>query len=243
MNFESDVDSMEFTTTVTKYFEKNNKNTSFNPANDEYKHNNSNSLDNLSIIPPRSNCTMISQSSNDRDTYDSDDSVDCDNPDDYDNLNFMINSQKKSETSYLPSVNSFSNNFTTDKNLGSTSSPCNYLLEKNTNFNGDYLNSSNKIQYLLMAHTSPAVKVNEETLTYLNQGQSYELKFNKLNTNNGLIKKSDSDNEDLFKNQKDTHRLNDSKDENMYLSLIRLCFWERKLQEIEHEEIKEVCIF
>ena len=26
----------------------------------------------------------------------------------------------------------------------------------------------------------------------------------------------------------------------VYLSIIRLCFWDRKLQEIEHEEIKEV---
>ena len=26
----------------------------------------------------------------------------------------------------------------------------------------------------------------------------------------------------------------------VYLSIVRLCFWDRKLQEIEHEEIKEV---
>ena len=28
----------------------------------------------------------------------------------------------------------------------------------------------------------------------------------------------------------------------VYLSIIRLCFWDRKLQEIEHEEIKEVIL-
>ena len=57
--------------------------------NNEYKNHN-NSFDSLSLNPPRSNCTMISQSSNDRDDSDeSDDSVDCDIPDDFDNLNFI----------------------------------------------------------------------------------------------------------------------------------------------------------
>nr|CAB3266919.1 transcription factor CP2-like [Phallusia mammillata] len=35
-------------------------------------------------------------------------------------------------------------------------------------------------QYMLCAPTSPATKVYEETLTYLNQGQSYEIKLKKL---------------------------------------------------------------
>lgn len=35
-------------------------------------------------------------------------------------------------------------------------------------------------QYVLAAATSIATKVNEETLTYLNQGQSYEIKLKKL---------------------------------------------------------------
>nr|XP_006815220.1 PREDICTED: transcription factor CP2-like [Saccoglossus kowalevskii] len=35
-------------------------------------------------------------------------------------------------------------------------------------------------QYILCAATSPAVKLSEEALTYLNQGQSYELKVKKL---------------------------------------------------------------
>jgi transcription factor CP2-like protein len=35
-------------------------------------------------------------------------------------------------------------------------------------------------EYILAAATSIATKVNEETLTYLNQGQSYEIKFKKL---------------------------------------------------------------
>jgi hypothetical protein len=36
------------------------------------------------------------------------------------------------------------------------------------------------LQYVLAAATSIATKVNEDTLTYLNQGQSYEIKLKKL---------------------------------------------------------------
>ena len=36
------------------------------------------------------------------------------------------------------------------------------------------------LQYMLCAPTSPATKVFEETLTYLNQGQPYEIKLKKL---------------------------------------------------------------
>ena len=36
------------------------------------------------------------------------------------------------------------------------------------------------LQYMLCAPTSPATKVYEETLTYLNQGQSYEIKLKKI---------------------------------------------------------------
>lgn len=37
-----------------------------------------------------------------------------------------------------------------------------------------------RFQYVLAAATSIATKINEETLTYLNQGQSYEIKLKKL---------------------------------------------------------------
>lgn len=37
-----------------------------------------------------------------------------------------------------------------------------------------------RFQYVLAAATSIATKVNEDTLTYLNQGQSYEIKLKKL---------------------------------------------------------------
>jgi len=142
--------------------------------------------------------------------------------------------------------------------------------------------SFNKFQFILIAPTSPAVKLNEETLTYLNQGQNYELKLTKLNTPigqsaymegirpNPVEKKLSGDNlkkiftdntEDtlnqivckessqidkiVFQELTDRPRTNQSvapisqNPDQVYLSVIRLCFWDRKLQEIEHEEIKE----
>lgn len=42
------------------------------------------------------------------------------------------------------------------------------------------LNSLYRFQYVLAAATSIATKVNEESLTYLNQGQPYEIKMKKL---------------------------------------------------------------
>ena len=42
------------------------------------------------------------------------------------------------------------------------------------------INTDTSFQCILNAATSPATKVNEETLTYLNQGQSYELRIKKL---------------------------------------------------------------
>uniref|UniRef100_A0A915IVW2 Grh/CP2 DB domain-containing protein n=1 Tax=Romanomermis culicivorax TaxID=13658 RepID=A0A915IVW2_ROMCU len=44
-------------------------------------------------------------------------------------------------------------------------------------------NSENYFQFILMAPTSSAVKIQEEPLTYLNQSQSYEIKCKKLNSN------------------------------------------------------------
>lgn len=38
----------------------------------------------------------------------------------------------------------------------------------------------NRFQYILAAATSIATKNNEDTLTYLNQGQSYEIKLKKI---------------------------------------------------------------
>ncbi len=79
-----------------------------------------------------------------------------------------------------------------------------------------------------MVPTSPAVKLNEDTLTYLNQGQSYEIKINKV---------AASPFEELNQEQESDSSTVSSP---VYLSLIRLCFWDRKLQENELKEIREV---
>lgn len=69
-----------------------------------------------------------------------------------------------------------------------------------------------RFQYVLAAATSIATKINEDTLTYLNQGQSYEIKLKKLG--------------DLS-----TYR------GKMLRSSIRICFHERRLQYMEREQI------
>lgn len=170
--------------------------------------------------------------------------------------------------------------------------------ESKGRFSTDYLSSLNQFQSVLMAPTSPAVKVNEDTLTYLNQGQNYELKLSRLltppkavamqqplsqgsqsghymedikpllldskaglcrtdtfkdiltesspaSTLNQLVCDADAD-KMLFGGGQELNEepslssLTGAGSDPVYLSIIRLCFWDRKLQEIEHEEIKEV---
>ncbi|XP_059472926.1 transcription factor CP2-like protein 1 [Neocloeon triangulifer] len=69
-----------------------------------------------------------------------------------------------------------------------------------------------RFQYVLAAATSIATKINEESLTYLNQCQSYEIKLKKLgdlSSYRGTILKS----------------------------VIRICFHERRLQYMEREKL------
>ncbi|XP_076456307.1 transcription factor CP2-like isoform X2 [Babylonia areolata] len=73
-------------------------------------------------------------------------------------------------------------------------------------------NLENGFQYILGAATSPAVKMNEETLTYLNQGQSYEIKVKKLG--------------DLSEYQGKSLR-----------SVLKVLFHERRLQFMEKEQV------
>ncbi|KRF80151.1 probable basic-leucine zipper transcription factor F isoform X2 [Drosophila virilis] len=71
-----------------------------------------------------------------------------------------------------------------------------------------------KFQYILAAATSIATKNNEETLTYLNQGQSYEIKLKKIG--------------DLsFYRDK------------ILKSVIKICFHERRLQFMEREQMQQ----
>ncbi|KAJ0170177.1 hypothetical protein K1T71_014105 [Dendrolimus kikuchii] len=71
-----------------------------------------------------------------------------------------------------------------------------------------------RFQYVLAAATSIATKQNEETLTYLNQGQPYEIKLKKLG--------------DLahYKGK-------------ILKSVIKICFHERRLQYMEKEQIQQ----
>ncbi|XP_015837103.1 transcription factor CP2-like protein 1 isoform X2 [Tribolium castaneum] len=69
-----------------------------------------------------------------------------------------------------------------------------------------------RFQYVLAAATSIATKVNEDTLTYLNQGQSYEIKLKKL----GDLS--------MYRGK-------------LLKSVIRMCFHERRLQYMEKEQM------
>ncbi|XP_054709684.1 transcription factor CP2-like protein 1 [Uloborus diversus] len=69
-------------------------------------------------------------------------------------------------------------------------------------------------QCILLAPTSISTKLNEETLTYLNQGQSYEIKIRKLGS---------------LQYEKP----------NIFKSVVQVGFQERRLQYMEKEQIKE----
>ncbi|CAG9854274.1 unnamed protein product [Phyllotreta striolata] len=95
-----------------------------------------------------------------------------------------------------------------NNNLSSPNSQDSYSISS-TNYN---LIEDSRFQYVLAAATSIATKQNEDTLTYLNQGQSYEIKLKKLG--------------DLsFYRGK------------FLKSYIRICFHERRLQYMEKEQM------
>ncbi|XP_034043186.1 transcription factor CP2-like protein 1 [Thalassophryne amazonica] len=70
-------------------------------------------------------------------------------------------------------------------------------------------------QYVLCAATSPAVKQQEETLTYLNQGQSYEIRM----LNRKLVEYTDISSKYVK-------------------SIIRVVFHDRRLQYMEHQQLE-----
>lgn len=74
------------------------------------------------------------------------------------------------------------------------------------------INDEFRFQYVLAAATSIATKSNEETLTYLNQGQSYEIKLKKLGDLSTCRGK-------------------------MMKSVVKICFHERRLQYMEREQM------
>ncbi|KAM9850645.1 transcription factor CP2-like protein 1 [Aulostomus maculatus] len=70
-------------------------------------------------------------------------------------------------------------------------------------------------QYVLCAATSPAIKQQEETLTYLNQGQSYEIRL----LNRKLVEYTDISSKYVK-------------------SIIRVLFHDRRLQYVEHQQLE-----
>uniref|UniRef100_A0A8D3CTM0 Transcription factor CP2-like 1 n=1 Tax=Scophthalmus maximus TaxID=52904 RepID=A0A8D3CTM0_SCOMX len=70
-------------------------------------------------------------------------------------------------------------------------------------------------QYVLCAATSPAVKQQEETLTYLNQGQSYEIRL----LNRKLVEYTDISSKYVK-------------------SIVRVVFHDRRLQYMEHQQLE-----
>ncbi|XP_037832024.1 transcription factor CP2-like protein 1 [Kryptolebias marmoratus] len=70
-------------------------------------------------------------------------------------------------------------------------------------------------QYVLCAATSPAVKQQDETLTYLNQGQSYEIRM----LNRKLVEYSDISSKYVK-------------------SIVRVVFHDRRLQYMEHQQLE-----
>lgn len=86
--------------------------------------------------------------------------------------------------------------------------PQNENIQRSEPFQDD-----NRFQYVLAAATSIATKNNEESLTYLNQGQSYEIKLKKLGDLSPFRGK-------------------------ILKSVVKICFHERRLQYMEREQMQ-----
>jgi transcription factor CP2-like protein len=76
--------------------------------------------------------------------------------------------------------------------------------------------SSSQFEFILNALTASSARINEETTTYLNQGQPYEIKFR-------------VENNSPSENSLPT----------TYRSILRLCFWDKTLQNQERELIQK----
>uniref|UniRef100_A0A8C9W6I8 Transcription factor CP2 n=1 Tax=Scleropages formosus TaxID=113540 RepID=A0A8C9W6I8_SCLFO len=88
--------------------------------------------------------------------------------------------------------------------------------QEESNLPPDDENKVLPFQYVLCAATSPAVKLHEETLTYLNQGQSYEIRM--------------LDNRKMGELPEITGK--------MVKSIIRVVFHDRRLQYTEHQQLE-----
>lgn len=92
------------------------------------------------------------------------------------NIHVDTNTDSNKVFGHLNEISDFNN---VQSSKSNKSDLANQYIER-VNFPNDYAESINKFEYVIMAPTSPAVKINEDTLTYLNQGQNYELKLNRI---------------------------------------------------------------
>uniref|UniRef100_A0A8C5ARY0 Transcription factor CP2 n=1 Tax=Gadus morhua TaxID=8049 RepID=A0A8C5ARY0_GADMO len=88
--------------------------------------------------------------------------------------------------------------------------------QEESNLPPDNENKILPFQYVLCAATSPAIKLHDETLTYLNQGQSYEIRM--------------LDNRKIGELPEITSK--------MVKSIIRVVFHDRRLQYTEHQQLE-----
>uniref|UniRef100_A0A8C7WR28 Transcription factor CP2 n=1 Tax=Oryzias sinensis TaxID=183150 RepID=A0A8C7WR28_9TELE len=88
--------------------------------------------------------------------------------------------------------------------------------QEESNLPADNENKILPFQYVLCAATSPAIKLHDETLTYLNQGQSYEIRM--------------LDNRKIGELPEITGK--------MVKSIIRVVFHDRRLQYTEHQQLE-----
>ncbi|KAH0948462.1 hypothetical protein HN011_009827 [Eciton burchellii] len=128
-------------------------------------------------------------------------SVEADNNNNNNNNNNSNNGQTASSLHQLL--------YSSNEEYPPTSTAANHVSSSQQ---GSELNEDCRFQYVLAAATSIATKVNEETLTYLNQGQSYEIKLKKLGDLSAYRGK-------------------------ILKSTIRICFHERRLQYTEREQM------
>ncbi|KAG7312659.1 hypothetical protein JYU34_000983 [Plutella xylostella] len=106
------------------------------------------------------------------------------------------------------------------------------VARHDNNFNDD-----TRFQYVLAAATSIATKTTEESLTYLNQGQPYEVKLKKLGDLSHFKGK-------ILKGQPYEVKLKKLGDLSHFKgkilkSVIKICFHERRLQYMEREQIAQ----
>ncbi|XP_055512758.1 transcription factor CP2-like protein 1 isoform X1 [Leucoraja erinacea] len=103
-----------------------------------------------------------------------------------------------------------------NSNAGRDVLPLPLFKHEDSALSTDHEPSAVSFQYVLSAATSPAVKLHEETLTYLNQGQSYEIRMLCNQNIRGLMESNGK----LLK------------------STVRVVFHDRRLQYSEHQQFQ-----